>query len=293
MSEPIPRKTLAAPVRVDGAGLFTGGAASVTIEPAEHGGIVFVRAGTTFPATIASLSGRAAHPAFAQMPARNTTLGAPTSESADAPVVHTVEHLMGALAGLGITDAIVRADSDELPIGDGSAGLFLGPILDAGVRTIAGATIEPIRPVTTIRVERDGASITIEPGDRIEYVYRLDYGPGAPIPGGEVSWDGDADVFARTIAPARTFCLESEARAMHALGLFTHLTPADMLVFGPDGPIENTLHSPDEPARHKLLDLIGDLALAGRPILGRVIADRSGHALTHEAVQRLVAAAGA
>jgi UDP-3-O-acyl-N-acetylglucosamine deacetylase len=78
---------------------------------------------------------------------------------------------------------------------------------------------------------------------------------------------------------------------MHAMGLFEHLTPRDMLVFGADGPIDNELRFEDEPARHKLLDLIGDLSLAGRPVLGRVVAERSGHALTHEAVRRLLAGA--
>ena len=279
------RTTLAAPVRIEGAGLFTGAPASVSIEPAERpgDGIVLHRDGVRFAAEFAALSAVPAHPAFARMPARNTTLGARN----DGPIVHTVEHLLAALAGLGISDAVVRAETDELPIGDGSACLFTDPITDAGVRTLSHETVEPIRVRSPIRVERDGASITIEPSDGVEFIYRLDYGPGSPIPPGEASWDGSVDAFVRGIAPARTFCLLAEAEAMHAMGLFEHLTPRDMLVFGPEGPIDNTLRFADEPARHKLLDLIGDLSLAGRPILGRVVAERSGHALPHAAVGRL------
>ena len=247
---------------------------------------MFARGGVRLPASIEVLSSTPAHPAFAQMPPRNTGL------ERDGVVVHTVEHILAALAGLGITDAAAVIEGDEVPIGDGSSLLFAEPILDAGVRRLGGEPAEPIRVREMIRVERGDASITIEPCDRVELVYRLDYGAGSPIPPGEAAWDGTPDTFARTIAPARTFCLQAEAEAMHAMGLFEHLTPRDMLVFGADGPIENELRFPDEPTRHKLLDLIGDLALAGRPILGRVVAEKSGHALTHEAVRRLLGGAG-
>jgi UDP-3-O-[3-hydroxymyristoyl] N-acetylglucosamine deacetylase len=288
------RTTIASPVRVEGVGLFTGSASAVTIEPAElsiaaHNtpphGIVFVSEGETIPAVIANLSATPAHPAFAELPPRNTAV-----ERAGA-VVQTTEHILAALAGLGVTDAVVRVEGGEIPIGNGSADLFVRPILEAGLITLDDAEpIEPIRVRAPIRVERDGASVTIEPSDRPEYVYRLDYGPASPIPAGEAIWEGDADAFARTVAPARTFCLQSEAEMLVSLGLFEGLSPTDMLVFGPGGPVENKLRFPDEPARHKLLDLIGDLSLVGRPICARVIAERSGHALNHEAARRLVAA---
>lgn len=279
------RRTLASPVRIDGVGLFTGAPASVEIAPAERGGIVFETGSGRVEAVIASLSREVAHPAFAQMPPRNTTLAGAGG------VVHTVEHLMAALAGLGVTDAVIRTGSGELPIGDGSSGLFVDPVLDAGLRELS-ESVEPIRVTETMRAERDGASVTIEPADRTEYIYRLDYGEGSPVPPGEAVWDGSAEMFASAVAPARTFCLRAEAEAMHAMGLFEHLTPRDMLVFGEHGPIENTLRFPDEPARHKLLDLIGDLALAGRPVLGRVVAERSGHALNHEAAGMLASLVG-
>lgn len=283
----IPRQTVRTAVRIEGVGLFTGSGAGATIEPSDSGGIVFVRAGRSIPATIGHLSSEPAHPAFAQMPPRNTSVGA------EGGVVHTVEHVLAALAGLGITDALVRMDGDELPIGDGSASLFTDPIVDAGVRTIGETTIEPVTVREPIRIESGSASITIEPSEHALYVYCLDYGDGSPIPSGDAVWDGTPGQFAQQIAPARTFCLQAEAEAMHGAGLFEHLTPRDMLVFGPDGPIDNTLRFPDEPARHKLLDLIGDLSLVGRPLRARVIAERSGHALNHEAARRVLALAGA
>lgn len=284
------RATVAAPVRVEGVGLFTSEASAVTIEPAiperpdAPAGIVFAIGDAIIPATIAYLSATPAHAAFAELPGRNSAI------EAHGLVVHTVEHLLAALVGLGITDALVRIEGGEIPIGDGSADLFVRPILDAGLRPLTRAEpATPIRVRTPIRAERDGASVTIEPSDHPEFVYRLDYGAASPIPPGEATWMGGPDEFARTIAPARTFCLESEAQAMHAMGLFAHLTPRDMLVFGHGGPIDNEMRFADEPARHKLLDLIGDLSLAGRPICARVVAERSGHALNHEAARRLVA----
>jgi len=281
-----PRRTLAGPVRVEGVGLFTGNPVAAEFLPAEQGGLRVDPGPGPFPATIDHLDRRAAHPAFAAMPARNTALAA----GPDRPPVFTVEHALAALAGLGVTDAVVRVTGGELPIGDGSAALFTGPILDRGLRELPGR-VAPIVPRARLELVEGPASLSIEPADRPEFRYELDYGPGAPIPPQSASWAGDAEAFAAEIAPARTFCLRAEAEAMHAMGLFRHLTPRDMLVFGDAGPIDNTLRSPDEPARHKLLDLIGDLALAGRPIMARVVARRSGHAMNHEAARRLAALA--
>ncbi|USO00205.1 MAG: UDP-3-O-acyl-N-acetylglucosamine deacetylase [Phycisphaeraceae bacterium] len=276
------RRTLAHPVRVEGFALFTGGPASVGFIPAPSGGIMIDAGGGAFPATIGHLDPRPAHPAFASMPPRNTSLAA----TPDAPPVHTVEHVLAALAGLGITDAVVRVEGGEPPIGDGSAALFTRPMLDVGFRELPGA-IEPLIVRERFEFGSGDARIVIEPADRTEFVYRLDYGPRAPIPPHEATWDGAPTSFASEIAPARTFCLAAEAQAMHAMGLFKHLTPSDMLVFGGGGPIDNTLHHPAEPARHKLLDMVGDLSLVGRPILARITGIGSGHALNREAARML------
>lgn len=281
----IRRRTIASPVRVEGKGLFTDAPSAVVIVPAESGGVsISLPAADPFPATIDRLDTRPAHPAFAAMPPRLTSL----SPAPDAPPVHTVEHLLSALAGLGVTDALVRVEGGEPPIGDGSAWLFVGPILGVGLRELGGG-VEPVIVRDRVEITEGPASIIIEPAETPSFRYELDYGPDAPIPPQAAEWDGSPGTYAERIARARTFCLREEAEAMHAMGLFAGLTPRDMLVYGADGPIDNALWVPDEPARHKLLDLIGDLSLVGRPVLGRVVARRSGHAMNHEAARRLAA----
>ncbi len=280
------RVTLAQSASLSGCGLFSGQPASLTIAPGSAGcGIVFDIAQLRIPATIDALSHRPVHPAFSQLKPRCTTLG-----SGDHSVA-TIEHIMSALAGLGITDAIIHVESQsehpEIPIFDGSSKPMVDAILAAGLRTLDGS-VEPIILSQPIRVGDGNASIVIEPSSSASYTYNLDY-PGTSIAAASVTWSGDRDEYIEHVAPARTFSLQHEAQAMQSAGLFSHLSPSDMLVIGPDGPIDNAYRLPDECARHKLLDLIGDLALVGAPLIARVIATRSGHALAHEAALAICA----
>jgi UDP-3-O-acyl-N-acetylglucosamine deacetylase len=229
------------------------------------------------------------------VPPRNTTLvlsGAGAGVGAGAVVAATVEHVLSALAGMGVWDACVVLEGDEVPIDDGSALAFVElarHLKRGGLGGMGAADAEPI--VLRERVEvRDasGAWIVGEPLDGIEYAYALDYGAGSPIPAQRAVWRGDAEAYAREIAPARTFSLRAEAEAARAAGLFAHLTPAEMVVVGDDGlPMANAWRTEDEPSKHKLLDLIGDLALLGRPLHAKVTAHRSGHAMTHEFCRRV------
>lgn len=276
-----PRRTLARAVTLSGPALFTGADAELTIRPAPaNRGIAVRRAGREAPATIAHLSDHPVHPVFATLKPRCTSIDAGPNP------VATVEHALSALAGLGVTDAVLETDAPELPILDGSALPFVEAILAAGLTDLPG----PAGPyVLDRRIEiRDAdAVITAEPADAIDYAYDLDYGAGAPVPPGRARWTGDPSAYETAIAPARTFSTHDEARAMQARGLFTNFTPADLLVIGPDGPIDNQYRFPDEPARHKLLDLIGDLALLGRPLVAKVRAHRTGHAHTHALVRAI------
>ncbi len=209
----------------------------------------------------------------------------------------TVEHVLSALAGLHITDAIIDIDGPEVPILDGSALPFVQALRPLIVEFDKPA--EPLTPRRVIEVtDGGGGSIRLEPGAgsaSCTLTYELDYGPGSPIPPQTATWDAAApnaaDTYAQNIAPARTFSLLAEARAARSAGLFPHLSAADMLVIGDDGrPIDNTWRTADEPSRHKLLDLIGDLALLGRPLAACTItARRSGHALTRELCRRVLA----
>jgi UDP-3-O-acyl-N-acetylglucosamine deacetylase len=137
-------------------------------------------------------------------------------------------------------------------------------------------------------VSAGAAEIVARPGAGRRYRYELDYGARAVLGPQAAEVSLDAGDYEREVAPARTFCLEEEARAMRAGGLFGHVTSGEMLVMGAGGPIGNTLRFENEPARHKLLDLIGDLALVGRPIEGEIVSVRGGHALNHAMARKLV-----
>jgi UDP-3-O-acyl-N-acetylglucosamine deacetylase len=297
------RSTLASAARIEGPALFTPVRSSVEIHPAEAGaGVRFRRADIAgapeIPAVVASVPGGGGPRT------RNTVIGGGASVGAQ-QAVQTIEHVMSALAALGITDALVLVHGPEVPILDGSAAGFVRAIREAGVRRIEGA-VEPLVVGATVTVEdapttgtgmpaRITATRRERPG--FSFAYELDYsaarGAGAmeatPLSRSVVRWEGDPEEYATRIAPARTFCLKSEAEMFRKLGMFPHLTQKEMLVLddATGAPLENELRFPDEPARHKLLDLIGDLALLGRPLQADVVATRSGHALTHELVRRL------
>lgn len=284
MNAHVQRRSPATPVTLTGPGLFTGKPATITIGPHDHegdAGLLLRTTGDTFAASAHNLSTAVPHPAFAAIPPRCTTLA-----HGDNPVF-TVEHILSALVGLGITDALIDIEGPEIPILDGSAKPFADALTSAGTNNLAGA-VEPIRVARTVHVEHNGSSVTIEPADAPHYSYQLDYGPAAPISAATVAWDGTPDTYLASVAPARTFCLAQEAQQMQALGLFGGLTTQDMLVYGDAGPIDNAERFDHEPAAHKLLDLIGDFALVGAPLRARVTAIKSGHALHHQAARAIL-----
>lgn len=292
----LPRRTLRSVARFEGVTLFTGVRAALAVHPAAaHHGLRFRRA---------DLPGSPAIPAthaHVVPESRRTVLSADPADP-KAPTVQTVEHLLSALAGLGITDALVELHGPEVPIADGSAAPFVDALTAAGVAEFARADARVAtvaEPIVLDDAKTRIEALPLAPGDEpgLHLTYRLDYGPGAPIPAQEASLvlplGAPARGYAAGVAPARTFCLAQEAQAMRQMGLFTHLSPRDMLVIGPEGPVDNAYRFPDEPARHKLLDLLGDLALSGVPVSGRVVATRTGHAHNHAMAKRLAALIGA
>ncbi|HEX2839250.1 MAG TPA: UDP-3-O-acyl-N-acetylglucosamine deacetylase [Phycisphaerales bacterium] len=282
------------PPALHGTGLFSAKPAAVTFVPAACAtGLRFVVDGAVVPALVDHVTTDTSWSGLpAGFPVRNTTL---RSGNAARPVA-TTEHVMSALAGLGLWHMDVHLDGVECPILDGSAA----GLVDALGSFPASVPTPPL--VLTRRVEvRDdrGASIVGEPlgkGERARYTYELEYGATSPVRPQAASWDLSRSTYISDVAPARTFSLLAEVEAARRAGLFAHLTPRDMLVVGDDGqPIDNEWRFPDaecvstEPARHKLLDLIGDLALLGRPLHARVVARRSGHALTHQFCRAVLA----
>jgi UDP-3-O-[3-hydroxymyristoyl] N-acetylglucosamine deacetylase/3-hydroxyacyl-[acyl-carrier-protein] dehydratase len=273
------QKTISRETSIAGPGLFSGEATTLTFAPAGIGsGITFVREQdgktATIPATVYNVLRRPRRTCL-----KNGTL-----------FVETIEHCMAALAGLGIDNAIVKVSGGsvgELPGGDGSSRAFVQAITDAGI-VEQDAPIQPLIIRKPVQVSSEGASLAALPGptDRLEVIY--DFEAKAPIGRQVVSFHLGDDDFISQLAPARTFVFEDEAQELRARGMGKHLSPKDLLVISPTGPIDNEFRFADECARHKALDLIGDLLLIGRPLRGRIVACKSGHALNHLLARRLL-----
>jgi UDP-3-O-[3-hydroxymyristoyl] N-acetylglucosamine deacetylase len=266
-------QTLARSIRVPGVGLHTGRHAVAVLHPAEAGhGIVFVRrdVGAVIPA-VAEEAARFDHA---------TSLGRPGCE------VGTVEHLLSALVGSGVHDLLVEVDGPELPILDGSAAPWLEAIRQAGRTRLRGAT-PPFVPASTISIPAPhGKRIEIRPARDLRVTYTIDF-PHPAIGRQSVTVVVTPESYARHIAPARTFGFLAEYETLKAHGLARGASPENCLIVGDERVEYGSLRFPDEFVRHKVLDLLGDLALVGRPVLGHVVALRAGHALHAALAQRL------
>jgi UDP-3-O-[3-hydroxymyristoyl] N-acetylglucosamine deacetylase/3-hydroxyacyl-[acyl-carrier-protein] dehydratase len=209
--------------------------------------------------------------------------------------IETVEHCMAALAGLGIDNAVVKVAGGsigELPMGDGSSRIFVEALLKAQPVDLE-AQRHPLVISQPVQVTLGDATLAALPGpsDYLEVIYEYE-GP-APVGRQTVSYrlsqrPGHGDDFESRLSPARTFVFEQEAQALRQQGFGKHLSPRDLLVISPTGPIENAFRFADECARHKVLDLIGDIYLVGKPIYGRIVAHKSGHELNHVLARRLL-----
>jgi len=205
--------------------------------------------------------------------------------------VEMVEHVLAALAGLHIDNCTVEIDAPETPGCDGSSQAFVEGLNAAGVAELdrERETLVIDRPVSV----REGQSVlTALPGDGegLTLAYHLDYGRQTSIGTQSYFLDLSPESFRRELAPSRTFLLEAEADALRRAGVGSRTTEADLLIFGPDGVIGNRLRYPDECARHKVLDMVGDLSLLSKDLCGHVVAHRSGHQLNAALVRRLLRA---
>ena len=273
------QQTISKEVSLTGPGLFSGEPATLTFAPAEaDSGITFIREQDGKTARIAALVSN-----VLKRPRRtclkNGTLW-----------VETVEHCMAALAGMGVTNANVHVSgglAGEIPAADGSSKPFVDMIDSVGLVEQAEA-LDPLIIKKPVQVTSDHATLAALPGptDRLEIIY--DFEAAAPVGRQTIGFTLGADDFATQIAPARTFLFKREADEAQARGIGKHLTTRDLLVIADDGPVDNAFRFADECARHKVLDLIGDLRLVGRPIYGRIIASHSGHALNHLLARRLL-----
>jgi UDP-3-O-[3-hydroxymyristoyl] N-acetylglucosamine deacetylase len=266
--------TIRKPVSLDGIGLHSGKPVRVTAAPAPpDSGIVFRSGGERIPAAAESVVD--SHYA--------TTIGRNGAR------IQTVEHLMAAAAGLGIDNLEVDVDGTEIPAMDGSAKPFVAMLLSAG-RVQQNARRRPIDVPHPIRVGAGPRWIHIEPASSFRISYTLDN--DHPAIGTQVlSCTPTEQSFVEEYAPARTYGFLKDLGTMRKHGLALGGSLDNAIVLGKRGTL-NGLRYRDEFVRHKILDLIGDLALLGRPMHGHVIARNAGHALNFELVVAIQRALG-
>lgn len=275
-----PQRTLKAPAEFRGTGLHSGKEIKIVVRPAEAGtGITFVRVDLDD------------HPVVRAQGANMKARQRRTCIQDGRAEVYTCEHLLAAFFALGIDNAIVEIDGEEVPGLDGAAAEFCRGLREAGTSELR-ATRSLYSVKHPIYVRDGSASLVALPGTgKLTIEYHLDYqGRSGSTPGAKqiVGFEFTAENFEREIAPARTFVFAHEVEALRAAGLGKGATPQNTLVMGPDGPQANTLRWDDELARHKILDLVGDLANAGLDLDAHLIATRSGHGLNMAMVQRIL-----
>lgn len=204
-------------------------------------------------------------------------------------VIQTVEHLLSALNGLGVTDAVVEFDGPEVPILDGSAIGFVESILSVGIATLDVA-VEPIRIAGPFVLTGPGGGVaTVVPADSLAITVVLDYSNKPAMEAVAASYDGS--LYAERIAPARTFGFVSELEYLAKMGLAKGASVDNAFALNDDGsPDASTpLRFANETARHKVLDLVGDLVFAGRPVAAHIVALRPSHALNTQLATELAA----
>lgn len=273
----IRQKTIRDPVVIEGTGLQTGSYTKLVLKgaPADSG-INFIRMDLPDKPLINIQSLSFDNFSFRR---RRTALKKGRVE------IQTTEHLLSAIYGSGINNITIEISGAELPALDGSAKEYLEAIARAAI-------IEQDAPVKELIVEkeawcaRNDAFLAAFPHDGFRVSYFLSY-PVKSIGEQFLTLDITEDIFKREIAPARTFCMSREALFLKITGFGRGADFKNTLIMGENGPVRNILRFPDEPARHKILDLIGDLSLIGAPIRAHIIAVKSGHSLNLELVKKI------
>jgi len=264
-----------APIRWEGYGLHTGTPCAVEVKKSSLPGLRFAF-GEGEPFLVEE--------AIPEGDSRGSTLSFPNGIK-----IRTVEHLLSALAGVGLWNAEIRVEGCEIPALEGSADSFARKLASLAEEN-KPCRVEPLRidaPVS-VRDPRQGRALVVLPAETFGVSCVIDY-PGTWIGTQAFCIDRlDPKVFLDEVAKAKTFCLESELGMLRAAGLGKGGDLRNTLVIGKGGPLNpEALSFPDECVRHKVLDLIGDMALLGRPLVGHVLAFRSGHGLHLSLVSRL------
>ncbi|MGA9062778.1 MAG: UDP-3-O-acyl-N-acetylglucosamine deacetylase [Terracidiphilus sp.] len=266
-------RTIAAPLEFAGVGLHSGAPVTMRLLPAAAGsGIVFRRTDLD-NFEIPAIGRNVAKVSYA------------TSLMRQGVLISTTEHLLSALIGTGIDNVIVEIDNLELPILDGSALPYIEAFSSVGIREQRRRR-ETLRVLHPVEVREGEKFIGVYPGSGYRISYTIDF--PAPIGRQKTCVDLAAETYGSQIAPARTFGYKADERRLRDMGLIRGASSQCAIILGKSGPENGPLRFPDEYVRHKVLDLIGDLALAGRRLEGHVVAVRAGHAMHTALVARLL-----
>lgn len=276
--------TIKSPVSFTGYGLHSGRKATLTIRPAS------AQHGIWFSRTDIAVGDHL-------IPARwDAVLRSPLCtriQNSSGLEVSTVEHVMAALAGCGVHNALVEIDGPEVPILDGSAVPFVRGIMQRGLRML-NAPVLAFEVLKEVTVTDGEASATLRPAKTLRIDFEIDF-EDAAIGHQQKSLVMNNGSFARELSDSRTFCRQADVDTMQANGLALGGTSGEnAVVFEGDKVLSpGGLRHDDEPVRHKMLDALGDLALAGGPVIGHYVGVRAGHSLTNTLLRELFATPGA
>lgn len=274
------QQTLENPVDLEGVGVNSGEHIKVRLRPAPVGtGVQFVRTDLpgkpVIPAT----------PEYSTSRLRRTALrkGDPATGGAE---VQLVEHVLAALYGLHVDNAVVELNGQELPVGDGSANIYVDAIEQAGIleQDKPRRELTIAEPLSVTAKDASLVALPSEGGLRVSFT--LDYRPTLELQ--HVSWAVNPEIFRDELGPARSFCLEEDIEELRSRNLGKGASYLNTLVIGRDGQVvENALRFADELCRHKIVDVLGDLSLAGVDINAHIIGVKSGHALNVKLAERI------
>jgi UDP-3-O-acyl N-acetylglucosamine deacetylase len=270
--------TIATSCKIQGRGYWSGQLVTVVIHPAALGtGVRLVRS---------DLPGSEECPADVD---HRVDASLRTNLACGSAKFQMVEHLMAALSGMEIDNCLVEVDAEELPALDGSSQGYVHPLQSAGL-IVQARQRRRLVIHDRYRIGTQDGWVEAAPSKHGEsyFEYQLSYDDETPIAPQAFGVDLTPDRFIRGISPARTFVTEAQAKEIRAAGVASHVTNQDLLVIGGSGPIENRFRFDNECARHKTLDLIGDLALSGLELVGRFTSFRGGHQLNGQMASRLV-----
>lgn len=275
------QNTVNSPVQFTGVGLHSGNPVRMTVHPAlpDHG-IVFRRTDVTDVDALIP----------ARFDAVNQSPLCTRLENAAGTAISTVEHIMAALAGCGVHNALIDVDSLEVPILDGSSAQFVRGLLTAGLRA-QGQAVQAIEILKPVEVRKDDAWARLTPADELRIDFHIDFDEAA-IGVQEKQLQMANGAFVRELSDCRTFCMRSDVEWMQKNGLALGGVPGENAVVFDGAIVESGkggLRHADEPVRHKMLDALGDLALAGAPLLAHYTGHRAGHGITNDLLHALFA----